>query len=224
MAKKAKAKAKVKKAARKADKGVGDTLRDTALGVVDEVEKASGVVLEEIKSSFEFIGGKVADTAKTAADTTIAVKDKVTSKEVTDQLHGLVKDVEEVGDSLLNVITSHFDSLRKTVAKPVKKTRKKAVKKKAGKKKVSKKKTAKKKTATRKKAAVRKKPARKKVTRKKAVKKKAVARKKPARKKTVRKAPAKKKTGARKKTTTRKTARKKTVSKKKTARKTARKR
>ena len=213
MAKKAKAKAKVKKAARKADKGVGDTLRDTALGVVDEVEKASGVVLEEIKSSFEFIGGKVADTAKTAADTTIAVKDKVTSKEVTDQLHGLVKDVEEVGDSLLNVITSHFDSLRKTVAKPVKKTRKKAVKKKAGKKK-----TAKKKTATRKKAAVRKKPARKKVTRKKTVKKKAVARKKPARKKTVRKAPAKKKTGARKKTTTRKTARKKT------ARKTARKR
>lgn len=207
-----KAKAKVKKAARKVEKGVGDTLKDTALVVVDEVEKAGGVVLEEIRSSFEFIGGKVADTAKSAADTTVAVKDKVTSKEVTDQLHGLVRDVEEVGESLLNVITSHFDSLRKTVSKPVKK---KAVKKKA-----SKKKTAKKKTAGRKKAAVKKKPARKKAARKTAVKKKAAGRKKatvrkkPARKK----ATAKKKAGARKKTTTRKTARKKT------ARKTARKR
>ena len=124
-------KGKGKKSSKKASAGVSDTLKNTALGVVDEVEKASGVVIGEIRNSFEFIGGKVADTAKVAADTTVAVKDKVTSKEVTDQLYGLLKDVEEVGESLVDVITSHFDSLRKTIAKPPKKKKKKSTGKKA---------------------------------------------------------------------------------------------
>jgi hypothetical protein len=185
MAKKSKGKGKGKKA----NKGLGATIKGTALGVVDEVEKAGGVVLDELKTTIDFITGKVTDTAKVAADTGVAVKDAVTSKQVTDQLHALVREVEEVGEGLAGVISSQFDSLRKTISKPAKKPKKKAAKKKAAKKKARKKSTARKKKATRKKA-----------------KKKATARKKTTRKKTTarKKASPRKKASVRKKTTRKK--------------------
>ena len=182
---KGKGKSKGKKAAKKANKGLGATIKGTALGVVDEVEKAGGVVLDELKSTIDFITGKVADTAKVAADTGVAVKDVVTSKQVTDQLHALVREVEEVGEGLAGVITSQFDALRKTISKPAKEPKGKAAKKKATKRKAKKKSTARKKTTTRKKAAPRKKTtASKKTTRKKTTtRKKAAPRKKTTRRK-----------------------------------------
>ena len=205
-------KGKRKKSSKKASAGVGETIRGTALEVVDEIEKAGGVVLGEIRSSFDFIGDKVTTAAKAAAGTTVAVKDRVTSQEVTDQLHELVQDVEDAGASLMHAITGQFESLRKSIAKAPKATRPRKTKKKAVKKKAKKK-------AVRKKAA--KKTVKKKATRKKAVKKKAT-RKKAARKKTTRKKATRKK--ATRKKATRKTAAKKKATRKTATRKKARKR
>ena len=206
-----------RKKGKKAAAGVGDTLKDTALGVVDEVEKAGGVVLGEIRNSFDFIGDKVTSTARVAADTTVAVKDRVTSQEVTDQLHELVRDVEDAGASLIKVINSHFESLRKSIAKAPKPKKPKKPKKTG--KKAAKKKSASKKAA--KKKAVRKKTTRKKATAKKATAKKATA-KKATRKKVTRKKPAAKRAPRKKTTTRKKTTRKRPAAKKSAARKTVR--
>jgi len=138
-------KRKSKKKQSKARPGVGDTLKHTASGLLDEVEKAGEVVLGEIKDSFDFLSGKVADTAKYAAETTIAVKDKVT----TEQLQALLKEVEDVGEGLLQGISGRFETLRDTLLKPA--AKKKAAKKKAAKKKAAKKKAAKKRVAAKKK-------------------------------------------------------------------------
>ena len=157
-------KGKSKKKQSTARPGVGDALKHTAAGLLEEVEKAGEVVLSEIKESFDFLSGKVADTAKYAAETTIAVKDKVT----TEQLQALLKEVEDVGEGLLQGISGRFETLRDSVLKPA--AKKKATKKKAAKKKAAKKKAAKKKAA--KKKAAKKKAAKKKVTKKKTVRKK----------------------------------------------------
>ena len=198
-------KARGKKSSEPASGGIAHTIKSAAMDVVDEVEKAGGVVLGEIRNSFQFISTKVTDTAKSAADTTIAVKDKVTSKEVTDQLYGLLQDVEEVGESLVKVIGEHFQSLRRTLASSPQEVsaeaaakRKPVAKKKAG---------TRKKLASKKKAGVKKKATAKKAT----ATKKAATRSKTAvgRKSAVRK------TGVRKETAAKKSATKKTATRKK---------
>ncbi|MGB5426801.1 MAG: hypothetical protein WBN95_08420, partial [Gammaproteobacteria bacterium] len=109
MAKKAK---KTVKRKAKAKPSVSRTIRNTASDVIDEVESAGEVVLGEIRNSFDFISGKVTDTAKLAADTTKAVTRKITSKDTTRQIHALLSEVEQAGESLLKVIGEHFDSLK----------------------------------------------------------------------------------------------------------------
>ena len=184
----------------KAKPTVSHAIRNSASDVIDEVESAGEVVLGEIRNSFDFISGKVTDTAKLAADTTRAVSRKIKSKETTRQIHALLGEVEQAGEGLLKAIGEHFNSLKGTVlsagdsAKP------------AAKKKVTRKKTAAKKTVT-KKPVVRKKAATKKAT----ATKKVVTRKKT----TAKKAPAPRKAAVRKKTTTKKTATKKTAARKK---------
>jgi hypothetical protein len=177
-------KRKAKKKAGKATAGVGSTIRQTATGLLDEVEKAGEVVLAEIKDSFEFISGKVADTARYAAETTVAVKDKVT----TQQLQTLLKEVEEVGEGLAQGIAGRFESLRSSLLKTGS-----SAKPKKAKKKVAKKRTAKKRVVARKKAVVKKKAAAKKKT---AVKKKAAKKKSAAKRKVVAKKKSAKKKAA----------------------------
>jgi hypothetical protein len=205
-------KARRKKSSETANGGIAHTIKSAAMDVVDEVEKAGGVVLGEIRNSFQFISTKVTDTAKSAADTTIAVKDKVTSKDVTDQLYGLLQDVEEVGESLVKVIGQHFQSLRRTLASSPQEVSAEAA---AKRKPVAKKKAvARKKLGTKKKAVVTKKATAKKATATKttetrskaAVGRKSAARKTGVRKKTVAKKSAAKKAATRKKIATRKKA------------------
>lgn len=223
MAKKKSGKSRSK--AKESKNDVRHVIADTAAEVVDEVEKAADVVLREINESFNFLSKQVTDTARYAAKTTKAVRDKVTSKETAKQLQGLLKEVEDAGESLLHVIGGSFDSLKDTVLSTA--GMKTGSKKKAPSRK--KKPAAKKKAPARKKAAKRKKAvARKKTT----AKNKTTTRKKaPARKKTAtrKKTAARKKTATRRKTTatTRKkaTARKRAPARKKTvARKAARRR
>jgi hypothetical protein len=152
--KKGKGKAAPAKAPEQTTSAAG-TIKGTAGEIVDEVEKASGVVLGEVRSSIGYIGGKLTDTAKAAAGATVAVKDRVISKEVSDQLISLAKDVEEVGESLLKVISSHFTSLRDTVIRPAAKTttKKKAAARRKAKTKTKQQAKVKAKRVTRKKAA-----------------------------------------------------------------------
>ena len=202
----AKGKAKVKPS-------VSHTIRNSASDVIDEVESAGEVVLGEIRNSFDFISGKVTDTAKLAADTTKAVTRKIKNKDTTRQIHALLSEVEQAGESLMKAIGEHFDSLKGTVlsagesAKP------------ATKKKVTRKKAAAKKTVTRKKAAAKKTVTKKPLARKKTTTRKATATKKTVTRKkaTAKKAPAPRKAAARKKTATKKTATKKTTVHKKAA-------
>ena len=111
-----------------------------------------------------------------AAETTVAVAEKVTVKEPAELIRGLLEDVKDAGEASIKTITERFEALRSHAEESVTSFgEKKAAKKKAAKKKTAKKKAAKKKVA--KKKAARKKEAKKKVARKKAAKKK-VARKK----------------------------------------------
>ena len=202
------------------------TIKDSASTVIDEVESAGEVVLGEIKGSFDFIGDKVTDTAKFAADTNRAVTRKETSKDTTRQIQALLKEVEQAGESLLAVIGNQFDSLKDTVlsatggSKPAPKSKKKITRKKAAAKKTTAKKAATRKKAPAKKATTRKKaPAKKAATKKAATRKKAAAKKTATRKKAapLKKAAAKKAAPRKKTATARKTAvRKKTTRRKKT--------
>jgi hypothetical protein len=175
-------------------------ISNTAADVINEVERASDVVMREIRDSFDYLGNKATETAHYATATTKAVRDRVTSKETVDRLHGLLEDIEEAGEGLLKVIGSSFETLKGTVisGSGAGGTRKAARKKTTARKKTSAKKAAAKKTAQRRKAPVRKRAAAKKAV----TRRKAPARKKTAARKTAtrRKAPARKKT-------TRKTAR-----------------
>ena len=95
--------------------GVGRVITGTASDVIDEVEKAADVVLQEIKDSFDFLTGKVTDTAKFAAKTSKEVKKKVIRKETAKHIQGLLKEVEEAGEGLLHVISGSFESWKETV-------------------------------------------------------------------------------------------------------------
>lgn len=159
--------------------GFGESVSSTAAYLVDEVEKASDTVLREIREGFDTVSDKASAAVKVAADTSANVRGRVSEVQPRQLVLSVVSEVEEIGDMLLEGISSRFKQLRDSVIgaaseeTPV--ARKKASKKKAGKKKVSKKKAARKKVA-------KKKVAKKKVVKKKAVKKKA-AKKKVARKK-----------------------------------------
>jgi hypothetical protein len=203
--KKAKAAGEKKKAESGAD--VRGFISHTASDVIDEVEKASDVVMREIRDSFDFLSTKVTDTARYTAATTKAVRDRVTSKETVKQLHGLLDDLEEAGESLLKVIGSSFDTIKSTVVSgSVTEKKKKSVKK------TSAKKATAKQTATNRKAPARKKAGAKKTT---------ARRKAPARKKAAVKKGAVRKTAARKKAPARKKVARKKVARKKVARKAA---
>jgi hypothetical protein len=183
----AKKRATKKKVTRKKAAARTPSAKGFAASVVAELEKASDVVLKEIKERFEGLYDAVGRTATATADTAVEMKDRLTSAQVRQQVLTLAGEVEAVAESAVAQVGKRFDALRKSVVKtaeevvPAKKParKKRAATKKAAKKKVAKKKAAKKKAA------------KKKTAKKKAAKKRAVSRKKAPR--------AKKKAGARKK-------------------------
>jgi adenylate kinase len=182
---------KSSKAKKKAAKGAAGSIKDTAAGFLDEVEKHGSALAGEVRELFDTLTAKVSGVASTAAETTAAVAEKVTIKEPADLLRGLLEDVKEAGEASIKTITDRFEALRSHAEKSVSAAgKKKAAKKKAAKKKAAKKKVAKKKAA--KKKVAKKKVAKKKVAKKKAAKKK-VAKKKVAKKKVAKKKVAKKK-------------------------------
>jgi hypothetical protein len=189
---------KTSKAKKKTSKG---GLKGTAAGFLDEVEKHGSALAGEVKELFDTLTQKVANLASAAAETTVAVAEKVTIKDPAELLRGLVEDVKEAGEASINTIGKRFDELRSHAEKSVSSTEgKKPAKKKVTKKKVTKKKATPKKSAKKKaapKKSAKKKTAKKTVTRKKVTKKtaakKKVARKKAAPKKTTRKKTTKKK-------------------------------
>jgi hypothetical protein len=189
---------------------IKQTVSSTASSVIDEIDKASDVVIREIRDGFNAVSDKAKVAAKSAADASVNVKDIVADAQPKQIFLSLVEEVEEITEGIVNVVKERFNQLGKsaeTAAK--KKTVKKKAAKKAVKKKALKKKAAKK---TVKKAVKKKAPARK-AAKKKAVKKK-TTKKKPATSKSVKK-------------TVKKQAKKKAVKKKavkkKAAKKTAKK-
>jgi hypothetical protein len=181
------------------------SLRDSATGLVDEVEKTSASLIEEIKELFDGLGSKLSGVVGAAVDTTTVLAQKV-GKDPAQFVGGLVKEVQEAGEASVKAIGESFDVLRERVGfhigeeaskKPVGKIAKKKAAKKKIARKVAKKKAAKKKVAAKRKVAPGKKVAAKKKATKTAKKvmtgkaaakktaKKSVARKKPSGKKAV---------------------------------------
>ena len=148
--------------------GIKQTVSTTASSVIDEIDKASDVVVREVREGLNAISDKAKIAAKSAADASVNVKDIVIDSHPKEIFLSLVDEVEEIAEGIINVVKERFNQLgstaESTAKKSVKKKAKKAVKKKAVKKKAVKK------------AASKKAPA------KKAVKKKAV--KKSVKKKT----------------------------------------
>lgn len=193
--------------------GIKQSVSTTASSVIDEIDKASDVVVREVREGLNAISDKAKIAAKSAADASVNVKDIVIDSHPKEIFLSLVDEVEEIAEGIINVVKERFNQLGSTAES----TAKKSVKKKA--KKAVKKKTAKKKAA--KKAASKKAPA-KKAVKKKAVKKKAVKKKsvkKSVKKKT--KKAVKKKAPVRK--SVKKKAAKKTVKKKAVKKKSAKK-
>ena len=185
--------------------GIKQTVSTTASSVIDEIDKASDVVVREVREGLNAISDKAKIAAKSAADASVNVKDIVIDSHPKEIFLSLVDEVEEIAEGIINVVKERFNQLgstaESTAKKSVKKKAKKAVKKKAVKKKAVKKAASKKapaKKAVKKKAvkkSVKKNTTKKSVKKKspvsKSVKKKAV--KKKAAKKAVKKKAAKKK-------------------------------
>jgi len=180
--------------------GIKQTVSTTASSVIDEIDKASDVVVREVREGLNAISDKAKIAAKSAADASVNVKDIVIDSHPKEIFLSLVDEVEEIAEGIINVVKERFNQLGSTAEssakKSVKKKAKKAVKKKAVKKKAAKKAASKKAPAKKavKEKAVKKKTVKKSVkkkTTKKAVKKKASA-KKSVKKKTVKKKAAKK--------------------------------
>ena len=190
--------------------GIKQTVSTTASSVIDEIDKASDVVVREVREGLNAISDKAKIAAKSAADASVNVKDIVIDSHPKEIFLSLVDEVEEIAEGIINVVKERFNQLgstaESTAKKSVKKKAKKAVKKKAVKKKAAKKAASKKAPAKKavKKKAVKKKSVKKSVKKKatkksvkkkspvsKSVKKKAV--KKKAAKKAVKKKAAKKK-------------------------------
>lgn len=195
--------------------GIKQTVSTTASSVIDEIDKASDVVVREVREGLNAISDKAKIAAKSAADASVNVKDIVIDSHPKEIFLSLVDEVEEIAEGIINVVKERFNQLGSTAESSAKKSVKKKAAKKAVKKKAVKKKAAKK-------AASKKAPA-KKAVKKKAVKKKTV--KKSVKKKTTKKA-VKKKASAKKsvkKKTVKKKAAKKAVKKKVVKKKSAKK-
>lgn len=195
--------------------GIKQTVSTTASSVIDEIDKASDVVVREVREGLNAISGKAKIAAKSAADASVNVKDIVIDSHPKEIFLSLVDEVEEIAEDIINVVKERFNQLGSTAESSAKKSVKKKTAKKAVKKKAAKKKTTKK-------AASKKAPA-KKAVKKKAVKKKTV--KKSVNKKTTKKA-VKKKVPAKKsvkKKAVKKKAAKKAVKKKVVKKKSAKK-
>ena len=195
--------------------GIKQTVSTTASSVIDEIDKASDVVVREVREGLNAISDKAKIAAKSAADASVNVKDIVIDSHPKEIFLSLVDEVEEIAEGIINVVKERFNQLGSTAESSAKKSVKKKAAKKAVKKKAVKKKAAKK-------AASKKAPA-KKAVKKKAVKKKTV--KKSVKKKTTKKA-VKKKASAKKsvkKKTVKKKAAKKAVKKKAVKKKSAKK-
>jgi cobalamin biosynthesis Mg chelatase CobN len=193
--------------------GIKQTVSTTASSVIDEIDKASDVVVREVREGLNAISDKAKIAAKSAADASVNVKDIVIDSHPKEIFLSLVDEVEEIAEGIINVVKERFNQLGSTAESSAKKSVKKKAAKKAVKKKAVKKKAAKK-------AASKKAPA-KKAVKKKAVKKKTV--KKSVKKKTTKKA-VKKKASAKKsvkKKTVKKKAAKKAVKKKAVKKKSA---
>ena len=194
--------------------GIKQTVSTTASSVIDEIDKASDVVVREVREGLNAISDKAKIAAKSAADASVNVKDIVIDSHPKEIFLSLVDEVEEIAEGIINVVKERFNQLgstaESTAKKSVKKKAKKAVKKKAVKKKAAKK------------AASKKAPA-KKAVKKKAVKKKAV--KKSVKKKTTKKSVKKKSPVSKsvKKKAVKKKAAKKAVKKKAVKKKSAKK-
>jgi hypothetical protein len=195
--------------------GIKQTVSTTASSVIDEIDKASDVVVREVREGLNAISDKAKIAAKSAADASVNVKDIVIDSHPKEIFLSLVDEVEEIAEGIINVVKERFNQLGSTAESSAKKSVKKKAAKKAVKKKAVKKKAAKK-------AASKKAPA-KKAVKKKAVKKKTV--KKSVKKKTTKKA-VKKKAPAKKsinKKAVKKKAAKKAVKKKAVKKKSAKK-
>ena len=196
--------------------GIGKTVGSTAGAIVDEVEKAGEIMLREIREGFDVVTDKASHAVKAVADASVTVKDKVTEAHPKQLMVDFVSEVEEIGESLADGISSRIAQLRDSVIGAVAEAKAPSSRM-AGKKKP----VAKKKAASKKKVAAKKKAApRKKVV----AKKKAAPRKKVAAKKKVaprKKVTAKKKVAPRKKVAAKKKAasRKKVAAKKKLVKK-----
>ena len=177
--------------------GIKQTVSTTASSVIDEIDKASDVVVREVREGLNAISDKAKIAAKSAADASVNVKDIVIDSHPKEIFLSLVDEVEEIAEGIINVVKERFNQLGSTAESSAKKSVKKKAAKKAVKKKAVKKKAAKK-------AASKKAPA-KKAVKKKAVKKKTV--KKSVKKKTTKKA-------VKKKASAKKSVKKKTVKKK----------
>ena len=194
--------------------GIKQTVSTTASSVIDEIDKASDVVVREVREGLNAISDKAKIAAKSAADASVNVKDIVIDSHPKEIFLSLVDEVEEIAEGIINVVKERFNQLgstaESTAKKSVKKKAKKAVKKKAVKKKAVKK------------AASKKAPA-KKAVKKKAVKKKSVktsVKKKATKKSVKKKSPVSKSV---KKKAVKKKAAKKAVKKKAVKKKSAKK-
>ena len=195
--------------------GIKQTVSTTASSVIDEIDKASDVVVREVREGLNAISDKAKIAAKSAADASVNVKDIFIDSHPKEIFLSLVDEVEEIAEGIINVVKERFNQLGSTAESSAKKSVKKKAAKKAVKKKAVKKKAAKK-------AASKKAPA-KKAVKKKAVKKKTVkksVKKKTTKKAVNKKAPAKKSV---KKKTVKKKAAKKAVKKKAVKKKSAKK-
>ena len=151
------------------------SIKNKSAKIIKDMEDAGETILKELSEQYGKVRSKVTEYAHSAANTTAAVTEKVTSQETRDRLSELAEDVEAAGEKILQQMNERITDLRNRVAASIdgfrsppqkKSPRKKVSKKKAVKKKVTKKKTANKKV-TQKKAPVKKKTKKKTVARKK---------------------------------------------------------
>lgn len=77
----------------------------TAGSIVEEVEKASETVLTEVKSGIGTVANKVADVARSSADT-------LADSQAGHLLKTLVGEIQEIGEGLLTFVAGQFERIR----------------------------------------------------------------------------------------------------------------
>lgn len=172
------------------------SVRARAGEAMKEMEKMRELIMKELHEGFDIISNKVSSAAKSTSEMTGNLRNHVSEIHPREYWDKMVKEIEELRHELANGVSDRFNQLRQAtqnaVARPDKKTRKKAAtRKKTATKKGTKKKTTAKKSAKKKVTA---KKSSKKTASKKAAKKK-TSKKKAGKKKVGKKKPVKKKTG-----------------------------